>query len=199
MSNCLFKFNINPLTRIYRASWSKQALRITLVYAKCRSSTVFAKVYGMVSRCISYIRNDLPLLNFLLASGIFHGSLKYASASPPDDMLDGPQLRTYQELQSLDKVSLQPDAQLLPLSMGMTEFHFILLYSDRVVAVRRLDYKIIYEELLPLVCVYYLLCGMSCSRLYFIRNPPKKFVASRLIVCGRRIGYIQTHPYLSLR
>ena len=40
----------------------------------------------------------------------------------------------------------------VPLSIGLTEFHFILLYHDRVVAVGNLDERVTYEELLPLVC-----------------------------------------------
>ncbi|KIJ45146.1 hypothetical protein M422DRAFT_251339 [Sphaerobolus stellatus SS14] len=93
---------------------------------------------------------SLPkLMAWLAASGIYHGSLKYTSASPSDDLIDSPQLQTYQELHNPYEDS-QSDALVLPLSMGMTEFHFVLLYLDKVVAIRRLDYKVIYEENLPL-------------------------------------------------
>ncbi|KAF7320295.1 Vacuolar protein sorting protein [Mycena kentingensis (nom. inval.)] len=37
-----------------------------------------------------------------------------------------------------------------PLSMALTEFHFLLLYKDRVVGVCNLDKKETYEEMLPL-------------------------------------------------
>jgi vacuolar protein sorting-associated protein 18 len=39
----------------------------------------------------------------------------------------------------------------MPTSIALTEFHFILLYKDRVAAVCNLDEKLTYEEPLPLV------------------------------------------------
>lgn len=38
----------------------------------------------------------------------------------------------------------------IPLSIALTEFHFILLYRDRIMAISSLDDKVIYEEALPL-------------------------------------------------
>jgi hypothetical protein len=38
--------------------------------------------------------------------------------------------------------------------MALTEFHFVLLYNDRVVGVCNLDKKQAYEESLPLVGIY---------------------------------------------
>lgn len=40
----------------------------------------------------------------------------------------------------------------VPLSMAVTDFHFLLLYHDRVCAVSRLDDRLVYEEFLGLVC-----------------------------------------------
>src|SRR5580692_8995335 len=51
----------------------------------------------------------------------------------------------------------------VPLSMAVTDFHFLLLYHDRVCAVSSLDDKLVYEEFLGLVCE--LVVGISaCSR-----------------------------------
>jgi hypothetical protein len=36
--------------------------------------------------------------------------------------------------------------------MAVTDFHFLLLYHDRVCAVSSLDDKLVYEEFLGLVC-----------------------------------------------
>lgn len=35
--------------------------------------------------------------------------------------------------------------------MSLTEFHFVLLYSDRVVGISNLNEQLAYEEMLPLV------------------------------------------------
>lgn len=39
----------------------------------------------------------------------------------------------------------------LPISMALTEWHFILLYDDKVKAVDLLSDKVVYEEALDLV------------------------------------------------
>ena len=38
--------------------------------------------------------------------------------------------------------------------MSLTEFHFVLLYKDRIVGVCNLNDALVYEELLPLVSGY---------------------------------------------
>lgn len=46
-----------------------------------------------------------------------------------------------------------------PQSICLTEFHFVLLYKDRVVGVCNLNDVLVYEEALPLVCGHF---GSSC-------------------------------------
>jgi len=41
----------------------------------------------------------------------------------------------------------------VPLSIAMTEFHFILLYKDRIRAICHLNDEIVYEEMINLVCI----------------------------------------------
>lgn len=41
----------------------------------------------------------------------------------------------------------------IPISVALTEFHFILLYKDRVRAVCQLNDQIVYEEMIPVVCL----------------------------------------------
>ena len=38
-----------------------------------------------------------------------------------------------------------------PLSLSLTEFHFILLYKDRILGICSLDDRLAYEESLPIV------------------------------------------------
>lgn len=38
--------------------------------------------------------------------------------------------------------------------MTLTEFHLVLLYSDRIAAISLLDESLVYEELLPLVSIW---------------------------------------------
>ena len=63
--------------------------------------------------------------------------------SNSDDFVDSPQLLPYPNLESH-----APQ----PLSISLTEFHFVLLYKDRVVGICNLNDALVYEELLPLVC-----------------------------------------------
>ncbi|EMD42009.1 hypothetical protein CERSUDRAFT_110549 [Gelatoporia subvermispora B] len=72
---------------------------------------------------------------WLTAPGVFHGSLNFDSTS--DDLIDGAQLLPY-------------PASDVPVSIALTEFHFILLYPNQVMAVSSLNEHLAYEEGLPL-------------------------------------------------
>jgi len=52
----------------------------------------------------------------------------------------GPRLQIYH--------TAQPE---FPISMTLTEFHLVILYSDRIAAISLLDESLVHEELLPLV------------------------------------------------
>lgn len=39
----------------------------------------------------------------------------------------------------------------IPISVALTEFHFVLLYKDRVRAICQLNDQIVYEEMIPMV------------------------------------------------
>lgn len=47
----------------------------------------------------------------------------------------------------------------VPLSIAMTEFHFILLYKDRIRAICHLNDEIVYEEMINLVCIVFIADG----------------------------------------
>ncbi|RDX50413.1 hypothetical protein OH76DRAFT_1402447 [Lentinus brumalis] len=85
------------------------------------------------------------------AAGIYHGNLDFESTS--DDLIDGAQLLPYPIMAS--SPSLSPTRQntassTVPISMSLTEFHFLLLYRDRVLGISNLNEQLAYEELLPL-------------------------------------------------
>lgn len=64
--------------------------------------------------------------------------------SNTEDFIDAAQLLPYPLRPST--TTPQP-----PQSIALTEFHFILLYKDRIAGVCSLDEKLVYEESLPLV------------------------------------------------
>jgi hypothetical protein len=77
---------------------------------------------------------------WLTGPGVYHGSLNFNSKS--DDLIDGASLLPYP---SFDSGEPEP-----PLSISLTQFHFLLLYKDRLVGVGNLDDRVAYDERLPL-------------------------------------------------
>lgn len=86
---------------------------------------------------------------------MYHGGLNFNSTS--DDLVDGASLLPYPSFES--GVS---DA---PLSISVTQFHFLLLYHDRLIGVGNLDERVAYDERLPLVRRFHRISPTStCSR-----------------------------------
>ncbi|KAJ7630800.1 Pep3/Vps18/deep orange family-domain-containing protein [Roridomyces roridus] len=76
---------------------------------------------------------------WLTSHGVYHGMLNFDSAS--ENFIDSGDLLSYpSSFESSGPVT----------SMALTEFHFILLYADRVVGICNLDKKQTFEEALPL-------------------------------------------------
>lgn len=73
-----------------------------------------------------------------LGQGIYYGNLNLSSNS--DDFIDSAQLLPY-----------PPSNMVTPISISMTEFHFALVYKDRVAAICNLNDALTYEEMIPLV------------------------------------------------
>ncbi|KAF9056509.1 DigA protein [Panaeolus papilionaceus] len=80
-------------------------------------------------------------LAWMTGPGIYHGGLNIESDS--EDHIDGAGLLPYPPTPNSD----MPE---VPISMSLTEFHFILLYKDRIVGICNLNDKAVYEELLPI-------------------------------------------------
>ncbi|KAJ8297008.1 Vacuolar protein sorting-associated protein 18 [Rhodotorula toruloides] len=85
---------------------------------------------------------------WMTGPGIYHGQLVFPSASsdlhPGDGIIDSASLIPYP---SSSDAHEPPDQ---PISMALTEWHFVLLYEDRVCAVDLLTDKIVYNEALDL-------------------------------------------------
>jgi hypothetical protein len=78
----------------------------------------------------------------MTTAGVYHGSLKIDSEA--EDHIDNAQLLPYPALTGLG-------AGDLPLSLALTEFHFLILYKDRIVGICSLNDHVAYEEQLPVV------------------------------------------------
>ncbi|KAH9985393.1 Pep3/Vps18/deep orange family-domain-containing protein [Russula compacta] len=85
---------------------------------------------------------------WMTTPGIYHGTLNFQSTT--DDFIDGAQLSPYPGLPASPKVSNELPQSEFPISIALTEFHFVLLYSDRVAATSILNESQVYEEVLPL-------------------------------------------------
>ncbi|KAF8739352.1 hypothetical protein AX14_009923 [Amanita brunnescens Koide BX004] len=77
---------------------------------------------------------------WLTGQGIYHGTLKFDLES--EDQIDSAQL--------LPDPLRDGSSTSTPISMALTEFHFILLYRDRVIGICNLDDQVVYEEAIPL-------------------------------------------------
>ena len=78
---------------------------------------------------------------WLTGLGLYHGNLNFTSTS--DDFID-----------AADVLPYPPPSTDIPLSIALTEFHYMVLYRDRIIAICHLDDKLAYEEPLPLVSVH---------------------------------------------
>ncbi|KIK70851.1 hypothetical protein GYMLUDRAFT_32922 [Collybiopsis luxurians FD-317 M1] len=84
--------------------------------------------------------HSLPkLLAWMTAPGIYHGTLNFESAT--DDYIDAADVLPY---------SSSGDVVEFPVSIALTEFHYVILYKDRIAGVCHLNDKLVYEEPLPL-------------------------------------------------
>lgn len=78
---------------------------------------------------------------WLTGPGIYHGSLVFGSQNPGDSVMADTQLLPYPWCDEARQRRLGS-----PLSLVLSEFHFLLLYEDRFVAVSQLDNTVAHEE-----------------------------------------------------
>ncbi|TFY65613.1 hypothetical protein EVG20_g5479 [Dentipellis fragilis] len=86
---------------------------------------------------------------WMTGPGIYHGNFNFESTT--DDLIDNAELHHYPVFpaSSYGSQGGQPSLD-VPTSIALTEFHFVLLYVDRIAAMSTLDEKLTYEEILPL-------------------------------------------------
>jgi hypothetical protein len=101
---------------------------------------------------------------WLTSRGLFHATLSTARPNSGDlssqDLLDASSLLPYPTALSDGTIMAGRSPGVrdatstdgFPTGVVLTEFHFILLLKDRVVAFSRLDESLVYDELISLVC-----------------------------------------------
>ncbi|OJA16138.1 hypothetical protein AZE42_00083 [Rhizopogon vesiculosus] len=87
-------------------------------------------------------------LAWMTAPGIYHGTLNFDPNS--DDHIDSTQLHPYPAISPGAPPGTSPSTAEVPVSISLTEFHFILLYRDRLVGISTLNGKQTYEDVIPL-------------------------------------------------
>ncbi|KAI9322126.1 Pep3/Vps18/deep orange family-domain-containing protein [Dichotomocladium elegans] len=85
---------------------------------------------------------------WLTGPGIYHGDLVFGSQDVGDSVIDNVQLLQYPATPAEDESGKLITE--IPIAVALTEFHFVLLYRDRVRAVCQLNDQIVYEDHIPI-------------------------------------------------
>ncbi|KAI8456761.1 Pep3/Vps18/deep orange family-domain-containing protein [Phakopsora pachyrhizi] len=104
--------------------------------------------------------NPTPIVSWLTGAGIYHGEITYEALEAGDGVIVSPQLMPYPTTGSTMEPSSPsllrptlsdlPISSATPLSFTCTEYHFVVLYHDRIRVISRLDSQVVHEELLNL-------------------------------------------------
>lgn len=90
---------------------------------------------------------------WLTGQGIYHGIINYGTPSSASDaLIDSAQLLPYPPPSYVSPDGTTNALPEIPTSVGVTKFHFISLFGDRLAAVSSLDSRMDFEEAIPLVC-----------------------------------------------
>lgn len=91
-------------------------------------------------------------LAWLTGPGIYHGLISFGEQEVGDSVIDSANLLPYPAV-PIDENDHEGQGETIseiPLSIALTEFHFVLLYRDRMMAISSLDDRVVYQEDLPL-------------------------------------------------
>jgi hypothetical protein len=101
-------------------------------------------------------RKSPKALAWLTGPGVYHGLLSFAEQEGADTVVDSANLLPYPAV-ALEEDEAESAANggggtvaEIPLSIALTEFHFLLLYRDRIMGISSLDDRVVFEEVLPL-------------------------------------------------
>lgn len=142
----------NSAHRNSRTAGEHSTFRIGILFTQSRSGAFAPQRSRLDDRCVY---PHFPYLSYSeenTAPGIYHGTLNYESNS--DDLIDGASLLPYPPLPSPSTSPSRNGSSAtaeIPTSIALTEFHFVLLYKDEVIGVCKLDEKLTYQEIVPLV------------------------------------------------
>lgn len=97
---------------------------------------------------------DPRALAWLTGPGVYHGLLSFVGQDVGDSVIDSANLLPYPAFVVDDNDSTAANGRNtvaeIPLSIMLTEFHFVLLYQDRAMGINTLDDRVVFEESLPL-------------------------------------------------
>ena len=123
------------------------------------------------------------------------------STASNDALIDSAQLLPYpppfnvtSPAPSLSSPNTAPPASLpeVPVSIVLTEFHFISLFNERISSVSTLDSKTDYEEIIPLVCLALYYSNVTDSTVETLREDARPRVGS-----GQR-NLLGLHKWISI-
>lgn len=81
-------------------------------------------------------------VRFRTGHGIYHGRMSFKSrGGAADKVVSGEKVWPYPA-----PVPGAPDTDRLPVSIGLTEFHFLLLFPSRLLAVSKLSGEVVFEQ-----------------------------------------------------
>ncbi|KAJ3274967.1 hypothetical protein HK104_003995, partial [Borealophlyctis nickersoniae] len=83
---------------------------------------------------------------WLTAPGLYHGSLVFGNQNIGDSVVDNAQLLPV--IASSSDVPFSTED--IPISVNITEFHYLLLFKDRIKAIHSLSSEVVYDEEIPL-------------------------------------------------
>ncbi|KAJ3158697.1 hypothetical protein HDU86_002662 [Geranomyces michiganensis] len=85
---------------------------------------------------------------WLTSAGLFCGDLTFGNQFLGDSVVNNAQLLPYPR--SVDTPVQDPSAMVLPISVNITEFHYLLLYENAIKALNILTNEVDYDETIPL-------------------------------------------------
>lgn len=139
------------------------------------SQSHFAKLFEPYKGSVPNLKSELPgdvphsemrtwapsahkapkALAWLTGPGVYHGLLSYVNQDVGESVIDSANLLPYpafviEDGGNADVTQNNTTITSTPLSILLTEFHFVLLYSNRVMGISILDDRVAFEEELPL-------------------------------------------------
>ncbi|CAO1621017.1 unnamed protein product [Parajaminaea phylloscopi] len=98
----------------------------------------------------SHDQRSAKALVWLSGPGIYHAFLSFANQGVGDSVIDSANLLPYPATILEDSDTARNTVAEVPLGIALTDFHFVLLYANRILCISSLDDRVVFDELLPL-------------------------------------------------